>query len=98
MNTRELLAMKPEELATKQRDELVAAVCGRLWQMAADIEVGDYAAAENMLKFSPAGDYAGCDNNYIAFDDVLEPELHNGTDIGHVIERLVRLDRIIGEA
>ena len=64
----------------------------------------DYDAVENMLEYSPAGDYTGSENYYISFEKLFnslkikyDGTYCHGYDLESVINELKELDEIIKE-
>lgn len=84
---KKLLGTKPEELAQLQHDELKEYTLGQLRKFTKLIEGGSYEAADAMLRYSPAGDDMGCDNNYLPIE-VLGGDAF---DLGDALEALTDL-------
>ena len=90
MKLTELLETSPESLAKTQEKALAEYLRSRLLFIAELVGNGNYTAVKGELAFSPAGDGMGCENQYIAFPDVVIDAVY-GTDIGDIIDKLIKL-------
>jgi len=94
MNTKELLQLTPEELASKQLEGLQSAVIERLTEVIKKIENGGFNGVDKFLRHSPSGDGTGCENDYINFAHLMDDKHGHGVDIGCVVKRMQELKKI----
>lgn len=85
----ELLSLDIDNLAERQYEALKEDTCEKLNRIIKLIKNDEIEEITNLIAFSPAGDGWGSDNHYIEFV--------NGSDIGEVIDLLMRLREIIEE-
>lgn len=85
------MGIEEQSIKKTQHKDLKKAVLKRLKDIVEDIEKGRYKKAEKYLTFSPAGDGMGSDNQFIGFDDIIELDHRDGTDLGRILEELQRL-------
>lgn len=97
VNLKEILNIKPENLAHQQQIFLRNYVINHLRNIIELIEDGDYDEVHDFIECSPAGDECGIDNRYIAFDDATPRDQKYKSDIGDVIDRLIELKNIAEE-
>ena len=86
LSLKQLMAMRPEELAEQQHILLRNAVYSRLMHVAHLVKNEHYDAVDELLGFS-GSDATVIGNYFIPFDDILPGE----ADIGAVISRLKEL-------
>jgi hypothetical protein len=89
INIKELLDMRPEDLASKQYDELKDATIEILKDIISNLDKDRLDRVSSCLEFSPAGDGYGRDNDFICFDSL------GFEDIGQVIKRLKEIKVVI---
>ena len=75
--------------------ELKNAVLERLETIIKLVKENKFSQIEEYLAYSPAGDGWGNDNDYINFNDIVELDREDGTDISDIIDELNRLNELV---